>query len=255
MKPATWFGNRHVDTLRPHPGPVPSEELPFGVKGKSGALRAAIFGVNDGLVSNLSLIMGFTGAAVSNRVVLLAGVAGLLAGAFSMAAGEYISMQNQRELFERLLHLEAHELATEPDEEHRELVEIYERKGFPPRLAREVTEVVMKDPEMALETHAREELGLDPEDLGSPVGAAASSFITFALGAAVPLLPFVFTSGPAAALIAIGASGLALVAVGAGLSLLTGRHLLLSALRQLVVGAVAAGVTFAVGRALHVSTG
>ena len=254
MKPAAWFGNRHVDTLRPHPGPVPAQELPFGVKGKSGALRAAIFGVNDGLVSNLSLIMGFAGAAVSNRVILLAGVAGLLAGAFSMAAGEYISMQNQRELFQRLLHLEAHELATEPEEERRELQEIYERKGFPPHLAREVTEVVMKDPEMALETHAREELGLDPAELGSPPGAAASSFVTFALGAGVPLLPFVFTSGLTAALVAIAASGVALVAVGAGLSILTGRHLVLSALRQLLVGAVAATVTFAVGRALHVST-
>ena len=254
MKPATWFGNRHIEYLRPHPGPTPAQELPFGVKGKSGALRAANFGVNDGLVSNLSLIMGFAGAAVANRVILLAGVAGLLAGAFSMAAGEYISMQNQRELFERLLHLEAHELATEPEEEHRELQEIYERKGFPPDLARAVTEVVMKDPEMALETHAREELGLDPEELGSPSGAAASSFVTFALGAAVPLLPFVFASGATAAFVAIAASGLALVAVGGGLSLLTGRPFLVSALRQLLVGAVAAAVTFAVGRALHVNT-
>ncbi|HEX2068695.1 MAG TPA: VIT1/CCC1 transporter family protein [Actinomycetota bacterium] len=254
MKPAARFRNRHIDTLRPHPGPVPPQELPFGIKGKSGALRAAIFGVNDGLVSNLSLIMGFAGAAVSNRVILLAGVAGLLAGAFSMAAGEYISMQNQRELFERLLHLEAHELATEPEEERRELEEIYERKGFPPHLAREVTNVVMKDPEMALETHAREELGLDPEELGSPIGAASSSFITFAAGAGVPLLPFVFGSGAGAALVAVSASGLALIAVGAGLSFLTGRGPWLSALRQLLVGAVAAGVTFAVGRALHVST-
>lgn len=254
MKLATRFGNRHVDTLRPHPGPVPSQELPFGVKGKSGALRAAIFGVNDGLVSNLSLIMGFAGAAVSNRYILLAGVAGLLAGAFSMAAGEYISMQNQRELFERLLHLEAHELATEPEEERRELEEIYERKGFPPHLAKEVTDVVMKDPEMALETHAREELGLDPDELGSPTGAAASSFVTFAVGAGIPLLPFVFTSGATAALLAIAASGLALLAVGTALSILTGRGWWLSGIRQLVVGAVAAGVTFGVGRALHVGT-
>jgi VIT1/CCC1 family predicted Fe2+/Mn2+ transporter len=206
------------------------------------------------LVSNLSLIMGFAGAAVSNRLILLAGVAGLLAGAFSMAAGEYISMQNQRELFERLLHLEAHELATEPEEEHRELQEIYERKGFPPHLARAVTEVVMKDPEMALETHAREELGLDPEELGSPIGAAASSFVTFAAGAAVPLLPYVFASGVTAALLAIATSGLSLVAVGAGLSVLTGRRPFVSAIRQLLVASVAAVVTFAVGRALHVST-
>jgi VIT1/CCC1 family predicted Fe2+/Mn2+ transporter len=255
LKPETSFRSRHIEYLRPHPGPTPPKELPFGVKGKSGALRAAIFGVNDGLVSNLSLIMGFTGAAVSNRVVLLAGVAGLLAGAFSMAAGEYISMQNQRELFERLLHLEAHELATEPEEEHRELQEIYEKKGFPPNLAKEVTEVVMKDPVMALETHAREELGLDPEELGSPAGAAGSSFITFAVGAAVPLVPFILTSGTTAALISIAASGVALVVVGAGLSLLTGKSPWLSAVRQLFVGGVAAGVTFGVGRALHVGGG
>jgi VIT1/CCC1 family predicted Fe2+/Mn2+ transporter len=231
------------------------QKMSLGAGGKSGAIRAAIFGVNDGLVSNLSLIMGFTGAAVSNRVVLLAGVAGLLAGAFSMGAGEYISMRVQRELFERLLHLEAHELATEPEEEHEELREIYERKGFPPHLARQVTEVVMRDPEVALETHAREELGLDPEELGSPWGAAISSFATFAVGAAVPLAPFVLTSGLPAALGAIAASGLALFAVGASMSIFTGRHKLLSGVRMLLVGGAAAAITFGVGRALHVGAG
>src|SRR5207253_5274241 len=129
------------------------------VRGKSGALRAGIFGVNDGLLSNLSLIMGVTGAVNSNKIILLAGVAGLLAGAFSMGAGEYVSMRVQRELFERLLHIEAHELATEPQEEHEELAKIYEAKGLPPDLAQEVTAAIHRDPELALKTHAREELG------------------------------------------------------------------------------------------------
>jgi VIT1/CCC1 family predicted Fe2+/Mn2+ transporter len=205
-------------------------------------------------VSNLSLIMGVTGANVSNRVILLAGVAGLLAGAFSMGAGEYISMRVQRELFERLLHIEAHELATEPDEEHQELRQIYEDKGFPPHLAREVTDVIMKDPNIALETHAREELGLDPGELGSPWGAAISSFVTFSLGATVPLLPFVFGSGVAATLVAIGVSGLSLFTVGASMSLITGRRASISGSRMLLVGTLAAAITYGVGSLLHVST-
>jgi VIT1/CCC1 family predicted Fe2+/Mn2+ transporter len=208
--------------------------------------------VNDGLVSNLSLIMGVTGANVSNKVILLAGVAGLLAGAFSMGAGEYISMRVQRELFERLLHLEAHELATMPDEERAELRQIYVRKGFPPDLARQVADVIMNDPKVALETHAREELGLDPDELGSPWGAATSSFVMFSIGAFVPLVPYIFTSGVAAALIAIAASGLALLAVGSSMSLLTGRPAAWSGVRMLLVGATAAGITYGVGRLLHV---
>src|SRR5437867_7947131 len=174
--------SRRIPSIHPHPGPTHRSDEPVGLGGKSGALRAAIFGVNDGLVSNLSLIMGVTGASASNKFILVAGVAGLLAGAFSMGGGEYVSMRVQRELFERLLHIEAHELATEPDEEHQELRKIYESKGFPPHLAQQVTEVIMKNPEVALETHAREELGLDPGELGSPWGAATSSFITFSLG-------------------------------------------------------------------------
>jgi VIT1/CCC1 family predicted Fe2+/Mn2+ transporter len=251
---ASRLGSRGELRLRPHPGPGSDADKPLGMGGKSGALRAAIFGVNDGLVSNLSLIMGVTGASVSNRFILLAGVAGLLAGAFSMGAGEYISMRVQRELFERLLHIEAHELATEPEEEHRELEAIYEAKGFPPDLARSVAEAVMKDPEVALETHAREELGLDPKELGSPWGAAVSSFLTFSVGAAVPLLPFVLGSGTAAALVAMGASAVALFVVGASMSLLTGRPPWLSGVRMLLVGGVAATITFGVGRLLHVGT-
>jgi VIT1/CCC1 family predicted Fe2+/Mn2+ transporter len=246
------FENRHL-TVRPHAGPVPGREQPFGVGGKSGAIRAAIFGINDGLVSNLSLIMGVTGASASNKVILLAGVAGLLAGAFSMGAGEYVSMRVQRELLERLLHLEAHELATEPEEEHRELREIYQAKGFPPELAEQAAKVIMQDPEVALETHAREELGLDPDELGSPWGAAMSSFATFSVGAAVPLLPFVFGSGTAATLAATIASGVALFAVGSSMSLLTGRSWLLSGVRMLAVGAAAAAITYGVGSLIGVS--
>src|SRR6266536_5071579 len=141
--------SQRVPLFHPHPGPTHGSDEPIGLGGKSGTLRAAIFGVNDGLVSNLSLIMGMTGASVSNRVILVAGVAGLLAGAFSMGGGEYVSMRVQRELFERLLHIEAHELATEPDEEHDELRRIYEGKGFPPHLAKAVTDIVMKDPKIA----------------------------------------------------------------------------------------------------------
>jgi len=248
------FASRHPVAIRPHPGPTGSRDTPFGVGGKSGALRAAIFGVNDGLVSNLSLIMGVAGASVGNRFVVLAGVAGLMAGAFSMGAGEYVSMRVQRELFERLLHLEAHELATEPEEEHEELRQIYEGRGYPPDLAHRVAEVVMRDPRVALETHAREELGLDPDELGSPWGAAISSFITFSLGAVVPLVPFLFGSGGAAVLVAIAAGGVVLFVVGAAMSLLTGRNPWLSGLRMLLIGGVAAGVTFGVGRLLHVST-
>jgi VIT1/CCC1 family predicted Fe2+/Mn2+ transporter len=249
---ARRFSRRHAGRMTPHPGPTPDANDPQGLGSKSGALRAAIFGINDGLLTNLSLIMGVTGATVQNRFVILAGVAGLLAGAFSMGAGEYVSMTAQREVFERLLHIEAHELATEPDEEHEELQRIYEGRGFPSHLARQVTEVIMRDPEVALQTHAREELGLDPDELGSPWGAAISSFTTFALGAMVPLLPFLIGSGTAAAVVAIAASALLLFAVGAGMSLITGRSLWWSGARQLLVGAVAAGITFGVGRAFHV---
>lgn len=244
----------HEDALRPHAGPTAAAEQAIGAHGKSGALRAAIFGLNDGLVSNLSLIMGVAGASVQNRFVILAGVAGLLAGAFSMAAGEYVSMKVQRELFERLLHLEAHELATDPEEEHEELRRIYEDRGFPPELADQVTDVVMRDPAVALETHAREELGLDPDQLGSPWGAALSSFVTFSVGALVPLVAFLFTSGTPAVVISVVASATVLFVAGAALSSLTGRSLWISGGRMLLVAAVAASVTFGVGKLLHVGT-
>jgi VIT1/CCC1 family predicted Fe2+/Mn2+ transporter len=240
--------------MLPHPGDVSGEQRAAG--GRSGALRAAIFGMNDGLVSNVSLIFGVAGAGVSNRSILVAGIAGLLAGAFSMAGGEYISMRVQREVFERLIHLEAHEIGTMPDEELEELTELYERRGVPHELARQVATSVMSDPEIALETHAREELGLDPEGgLGSPWAAAISSFVTFSFGAAVPLVPLLITSGRPAVVAAGVLSGITLFAVGAAMSYFTGKTFYVSGFRMLFVGSIAAGVTFGVGKILDVAVG
>jgi VIT1/CCC1 family predicted Fe2+/Mn2+ transporter/rubrerythrin len=220
--------------------------------GRSGTLRAAIFGVNDGLVSNLSLVMGVTGAAAQNEVVVLAGLAGLLAGAFSMGAGEWISMQSQRELFERQIAIEREELKIMPAEEEQELAAIYRRKGLPAADARRVAGHLMHDPEAALDTKVREELGLDPDQLGSPWGAALGSFVSFAVGAVVPLAPFLVTRGSPAHLLSLGASFLALFMVGVGVSLLTGRSAIFSGLRQVLIGAAAALVTYVVGSLIGV---
>lgn len=242
------------DPIMPHAGPLPAEgEIESLIGSRSGALRAAIFGMNDGLVSNLSLIMGVAGAGVAPEVVLLAGVAGLLAGAFSMAAGEYVSMRVQRELFERLIHLEAHELGTDPVGETRELAQILRRRGIPAELAGAVAERLMDDPGVALEVHAKEELGLDPGELGSPWGAAASSFAMFAIGAAIPLLPYFFAEGAAAAWTAAGLALVSLYAVGAAMSRYTGRPVAVSGGRMLLIGGGAALVTFWIGRLLGVT--
>ena len=224
--------------------------------GRSGTLRAIIFGVSDGLVSNLALVMGVAGAGAAvgeGRFVLLAGIAGLLAGAFSMAAGEYISMQSQRELFERQIALERAELEAMPEEEEAELAAVYRAKGFTPEEARTIAKRMFVDPEHALDTLVREELGLDPAELGSAWGAAFGSFVAFALGAVVPVVPYLFGSGGAAFWVAIAASLVALFLVGAGVSLLTGRSLLFSGARQVGIGAAAAVVTYFVGTAIGVS--
>jgi VIT1/CCC1 family predicted Fe2+/Mn2+ transporter len=222
--------------------------------GRSGTLRAVIFGVSDGLVSNLSLVMGVAGASSNDsRFILLAGIAGLLAGAFSMAAGEYISMQSQRELFEHQIALERAELEMMPDVEAEELVAIYRSKGFTEAEATTVARRLAADPEMALDALVREELGLDPDELGSPWGAAGGSFAAFALGAAVPVVPFLFGGGALVFGLSIGLSALALFGVGAGVSLVTGRGLLFSGVRQVVIGSVAAAVTYCVGLAIGVS--
>ena len=225
--------------------------------GRSGTLRAAIFGVNDGLVSNLSLVMGVAGAAgaaaAGNQFIVLAGIAGLLAGAFSMAAGEYISMQSQRELFENQISLEREEMRVMPEVEREELAEIYRAKGLPKAEAEAVADRLMKDPEKALDTMVREELGLDPDELGSPWGAAWSSFISFAAGAVVPLIPFLLGTGLTATIFALALSFAALFGVGAAVSLVTGRGLVFSGTRQVLIGALAAAVTYAVGTLIGVN--
>jgi vacuolar iron transporter family protein len=222
--------------------------------GRSGMLRAVIFGVSDGLVSNLALVMGVAGAAgQEGRFILLAGVAGLVAGAFSMAAGEYISMQSQRELSQRQIELERAELEAMPEEEQAEMAALYRAKGFLPSEAEAIAARLFENPERALDTLVREELGLDPDELGSPVGAATGSFVAFAFGAGVPVLPYVFASGAGAFTASLVLSLIALFAVGAGVSLLTGRGTLFSGARQVVIGAVAAGVTFLVGSVVGVA--
>ena len=245
---------RSGSRISPHPGPVGAEQN--ASSSKSGALRAAIFGMNDGLVSNLSLIFGVAGSGLAADVVVIAGFAGLLAGACSMGAGEYVSMTVQREVFEQLIHKEAHEIATQPEEELRELAEIYERKGISPETAARIAAEIMEDPELALETHAREELGIDmKEGLGSPWAAAGSSFATFSVGAAVPLLPFLFTSGKTAIVMSAALSAVTLFAVGGAMTILTGRGVLLSGARMLGIGAVAAAVTYGVGSLVGVAVG
>ncbi len=223
--------------------------------GRSGTLRAVIFGVSDGLVSNLSLVMGVAGASAGNpSFILLAGIAGLLAGAFSMAAGEYISMQSQRELFERQIALERAEMEAMPEEEEAELAALYRAKGFSPAEATRIAHRIFQDPVAALDMLVREELGLDPDELGSPWRAAAGSFIAFAVGAAIPVLPYLFGGGTAVLLVSLGLSSIALFTVGAGVSLLTGRGLLFSGFRQLGIGLAAALVTYAIGSIIGVST-
>jgi VIT1/CCC1 family predicted Fe2+/Mn2+ transporter len=220
---------------------------------QGGRERAAIFGVSDGLVSNVSLILGVAGAGPDPVVVALAGITGLISGASSMAAGEYISMRVQREIFERLIHIEAHELASDPEGETAELAQIFRQRGIPIDLSRQIAERLMEKPQVALAVHAKEELGLDVDQLGSPWGAAGSSFLTFALGALVPLSPFMFGGGAAATLTAVGLALGALFAVGGATSLFTDRPWWVSGSRQLAIGGVAALITYGIGRLLGVT--
>ncbi|HYR01281.1 MAG TPA: VIT1/CCC1 transporter family protein [Casimicrobiaceae bacterium] len=223
--------------------------------GGGGNLRAAVFGVNDGLVSNASLILGIAGANPDPHVVLLTGVAGMAAGAFAMAAGEYVSVRSQRELFEYQIGLERDELDEYPEAEAQELALIYAAKGLPVKEAKRLANRLVADPEHALDTLAREELGLNPEELGSPWGASISSFLSFAAGALLPLLPFVIAPGPVALPVAIGVTAVALFGVGALLSLFTGRNALQSGARMLLLGSLAGAVTYAIGRLAGVALG
>ncbi len=220
---------------------------------RSGTLRATIFGASDGLVSNLALVMGVAGASGQANFVLLAGIAGLLAGAFSMAAGEYISMQSQRELFERQIELERAELEAMPEEEERELAALYMAKGFPRAEADRIAAKMFEDPNTALDTLVREELGLDPDELGSPWGAALGSFLAFGAGAIIPVIPYLLLDGTTAFVASIVLSLIGLFLIGAAVSLLTGRSMVFSGLRQLAIGAGAAAITFAVGTIIGVN--
>ena len=219
-----------------------------------GVQRAAMFGISDGLVTNVSLILGFAGANPDPTLVRLAGIAGLVAGAFSMASGEYLSMQAQSELFERELEIERIALRESPDLEREELIGIYRSKGLDATLAEELTDTMMRNPELALETHAREELGIDPTAVGSPWQASGLSLVTFAFGALLPLLPWFFLSGGAEIVWSIGIGIIASLAGGARLGRFTGRSKVFSALRQLGVAVLAASVTYGVGRLVGAST-
>ena len=219
-----------------------------------GVQRAAMFGISDGLVTNVSLILGFAGANPDPTLVRLAGIAGLVAGAFSMASGEYLSMQAQRELFERELDIERKALAESPELERQELIGIYRSKGLDEDLATDLADTMMRSPELALETHAREELGIDPTAVGSPWQASGISLVTFGLGALLPLLPWFFIGGTPAIIWSICIGGVASLAVGSLLGRFTGRSRVLSALRQLGVAILAASVTYGVGRLVGAST-
>ncbi|HMK96195.1 MAG TPA: VIT1/CCC1 transporter family protein [Acidimicrobiales bacterium] len=220
---------------------------------QGGAARAAVFGVSDGLVTNISLILGVAGAQPGTSYVRLAGLAGLLAGAFSMAAGEYVSMSAQRELLNRELEVERRALRAEPEAELEELAQVYERRGLPAEAARDLAETMMRTPELALEAHAREEIGVVPGSIPSPYPAAISSFASFAVGAVVPLLPWFFSSGATAIGVSIAMVAVASVIIGLLLSQATGRSKLASVLRQVGVTVLAAGVTYVVGRLIGVN--
>ena len=238
---------------------MPTDLAQVGVGHRSvggGNLRAAIFGINDGLVSNASLILGVVGAEASTGTVLATGVAGLLAGALSMAAGEYVSVRSQRELFEYQIGLERDELRQYPEAEAEERALIYIARGLPEAQARDFARTLVADPAKALDVLAREELGLNPDDLGSPLGAAAFSFVAFTIGASVPLLPFLLGRQlPVAAYAGAGLAALALFGTGAAMSLFTGRNAWAGGARMLGIAALAGATVFAIGRLIGVQVG
>ncbi|ODS01255.1 hypothetical protein AUC68_11630 [Methyloceanibacter methanicus] len=236
---------------RGHPWPTSVEDIGRQHKNyTSGTLRAGVFGVNDGLVSNTCLVMGVAGAGVGPSEILLTGIAGLLAGAFSMGAGEFISMLSQREMFEHQISQERDELERYPDEEAEELALIYEARGIPIGEARDMAKHLIANPEKALDALTREELGLNPEELGSPMGAAVSSFLTFSVGACVPLIPYLLGYEKEGIVIAAVLAGIALFGVGSALSLFSGKNALVGGARMLAVGSIAAAATYFIGSLL-----
>jgi vacuolar iron transporter family protein len=220
------------------------------------ALRAAVLGANDGLVSNLSLVMGVAGADFSARTILVTGLAGLLAGACSMAMGEWLSVMSSREFYGQQIATEAGELAEFPEEEKQELALIYQAKGLSEAQAKLLAERIIGNKEIALDTLAREELGIDPDELGgSAWTAAGTSFLLFSGGAVLPVIPFFALAGMAAVGASLAIGAVAMFAIGAGTSLFTGRGVLFSGLRQLAIGVAAAGITFGLGKLIGVSLG
>lgn len=238
-----------------HPTPVSVEEVGASHQGtsSSGGLRAAVFGVNDGLVSVACLVLGVAGAAGDQQVILLTGVAGLMAGAFSMAAGEYVSMRSQREMFEHQINLERAELAQYPEEEAQELTLIYVARGMQPEEAKSLAARMIADPELGLDTLTREELGLNPEELGSPWVAAISSFLSFVAGGVVPLLPYLLGIEKSALQSTIILTAVSLFSVGAALSLFSGRSPWYGGLRMMLIGAAAGALTYMIGALVGVS--
>ncbi|MCE7989127.1 MAG: rubrerythrin family protein [Caldilinea sp. CFX5] len=218
------------------------------------ALRAAVLGANDGLVSNLSLVMGVAGAELAGQTVLITGLAGLLAGAISMALGEWLSVQSSRELYEKQLRTEAEEIEAAPEEEMEELALIYQARGLDEPTARQLADQIMEKRENALETLAREELGIDPGELGgSAWEAAITSFLLFAVGAIIPVIAFFFLTGVPAIVVSIALSIVGLFIIGAAITLFTGRSVWFSGARQVLFGLAAAAVTFTIGRLIGVS--
>ena len=218
------------------------------------ALRAAVLGANDGLVSNLSLVMGVAGAELSNGAIIVTGLAGLLAGASSMALGEWLSVQSSRELYSHQIAIEAAELEANPEDEERELALIYQSKGLDEEQAGRVAAQLMQDKANALDTLVREELGVDPDELGGSAWVAAiTSFVLFAIGAILPVIPYFFLSGLTAVAVSTVVSAVALFVLGGGITLLTGRSVLFSGTRQVLFGLAAAALTFGIGRLIGVS--
>ena len=251
-------GARPAIAQQGHPMPTSLADVGrrhHAARDSGNTLRAAIFGVNDGLVSNASLILGIAGATENNGVIVLSGVAGMLAGAFSMAAGEYVSVRSQREMFEKQIAAEREELAEYPAEEAAELALIYQARGVSKEDSRRIANQLISDPKNALDTLAREELGLNPEELGSPWRAAGSSLVSFAVGAFIPLVPFLVMQGTRALGVSIALTAASLFAVGAAMSLFTGRSAIWGGLRMLAIGSAAGGATFLIGRLLGVSVG
>ena len=220
---------------------------------QDGTARAAVFGISDGLVSNVSLILGIAGASTDPSIIRIAGISGLLAGAVSMAAGEYVSLQAQKELVERELLIERKSIDTNLEDETEELKAIYEERGLDPDLAEEVARQIMANSEIALEVHIREELGVNPEQLGSPILAAGSSFVSFSFGAFVPLVPWLLGEGNAAIWISAISGIMCTALVGGVLARLSGRSIIKTSLRQMSVAAAACSATYLIGGFLGTS--